>query len=676
MIKYSYLLIFICISFVNGQNLNGIDLFIKESINQQLTPNVNLVIGNNTANLYLKSFGYYTYSNYSKSVDNNSIYDLASLTKVFATTLCIMKLYDDNKLNLDDKVIEYIPDFGENGKDDITIKNLLLHNSGLPAYYSPKNNQSPTEIINSIFKLNKAYKTGEKYLYSCLNFVTLMKVVEAITGKQMYQYYKEIIIDPLNLTDTFFIPPDSIKYKIIPTTPNLQGKVHDPLAFGLNGLSGNAGLFSTTKDLAKICRMLLNKGEFEGKNIFSESTVLLFITQYDSSSSRALGWDTNGFLTSSAGTYFSKQTFGHTGYTGTSVWIDPVNNIFVVLLTNRVYPDDKVSLTEMRITLHNYIFMNLSGIPPQPIIESLILKDSSVVVTYNNQSTYVPVDSTYLIYSINNISNIPLLLPNNKSEFSIPLVATKQTKIDCKLYNVRKSNVSLFSDEFSLLNKQSKVLIIDANIIESSVENKYNTYTKNYINNLPSNYGYECVNINYSKNMKNFDDYKTLIIYSSESSALSPFTDSIYIEKLINYVNNGGNILITGSEFGWYLGRAEAGNYLNNIYKKLFNAQYISDNASTNNLIINDKKLLSSEKISFGTEKAIYKTRTPDVFKPINNSVPLFLYNEKETAGNIITLGKGKIIYLAFPFESIESNDIKKDLMYYIMEKIFVKNMD
>ena len=674
MFRFLFLLFSFILSTIKGQDFSGIDSFLKENIEKKLTPNINLVFGNNSANFYLKSFGKNTYEAEANAVDINSIYDLASLTKVFSTTLCIMKLYEENRISLDDKVSKYLPNFSKNDKEDVTIKNLLLHNSGLPAYYSPKNDESPSEIIDNIFSLKKAYKTGDKYLYSCLNFVTLMKIVEAVTDKRMYDYYSEIILEPLNLKDTYFIPPDSIHYKIIPTTPQLQGKVHDPLAYGLKGLSGNAGLFSTTSDLSIICKMLLNKGIYNGTTIFKKETVDLFTTQYDSTSSRALGWDTNGFLNSSAGTYFSKKTFGHTGYTGTSVWIDPVNNLFVVLLTNRVYPDDKVSLTEMRISLHNYIFMNLHKIPPQPILESLNLNENKITVTYDNQSKYVPVDNTFLIYSINNFESSPIDLPKNSNSYSFSFNGyDKDIPIKSKLFNVTQNNKSMFSDEFAILNKAPNVLIIDACILESNEEKEYNKLTAEYFNFLPENFGFSCISVNHAKLLTkaDFNKFTNIIIYSAESSALSPFTDSSFVGRLLDFVNSGGNIIITGSEFGWYLGRPEAGKYLNNLYSQLFNCYYVNDDAHSSTLLPQSDLNLITNQLFFGTDKSIYKTRTPDVIKPFEHSKPLFWYDHKNIAGTITNVGMGKIIYLAFPLESIEDDVIKKDLFNNLFNRIF-----
>ncbi len=667
MIKYLILLHFIVVFSLRGQDFSGIDRFINETIDTKQSPNVNLVIGNNSKNIYQKAYGNFTYDSDSEPVNINAIYDLASLTKVFSTTLCIMKLVEEHEINLSDKVSKYLPGFGAKNKDNITITNLLLHNSGLPAYYSPKKDEKPDEIINSIYNLDKAYVTGQKYLYSCLNFVTLMKVVEAVTNKRMYDYYKEIIVKPLNLQSTYFIPDDSLIYRIVPTTPVLRGKVHDPLAYGLNGLSGNAGLFSTTSDLSIICQMLLNKGIYKGVKIFEESTVKQFTSQYDSSSSRGLGWDTNDFLNSSAGTYFSKETYGHTGYTGTSVWIDPINNIFVVLLTNRVYPDDKVSLTEMRIKLHNYIFMTLNKIPPQPQIECLNIKNDSVVVNLNNQGNFVKTDSTYLVFSNGNFNSTPIYIGHsNCFSFSVNNLDLRKP-INCKLFNKTGKNVSLFSDEFSVLNKNPEVLIIDGCTLESSNEKKYNTLTKEYFSIIPQNFGYLCAEISFAQKMNNLSEYKAIIIYTAESSSLSTFNDSLFIESLINYAKSGGNLLISGSDIGWYMGRAEAGDYLNKLYKQLFNCTYKFDNSHSVTLFDKNGRLKTEGIFNFGTDNAIYKTRTPDVIIPLENSKPLFWYDDKNIAGNVTELGKGKIIYLAFPFESIENLKIKEKIISDIL---------
>ncbi len=645
-------------------NYNGIDNFLRGIINKKVTPSANVIIGNNSSVLYQRSFGNFTYDKNSNQVNINTIYDLASLTKVFATTLCIMKLTEEGKIDLDDYVVKYLPQFAQNGKEKIKIKNLLLHNSGLPAYYSPKENESPEQIIEKIYSIQKAYDTNTMYLYSCLNFVTLMKVVEAVTNLQMYDYYKKIIIEPLNLQYTYFIPPDSIKNNIVPTTTKLQGVVHDPLARGLKGLSGNAGLFSNTSDLGKICKMLLNKGLYEGKRIFKEETINLFTTQYDSTSSRALGWDTNIHQNSSAGSFFSKKAFGHTGYTGTSVWIDPVNNLFIVFLTNRVYPDDTQSLTESRIKLYNIAFLNVFGIPSEPSLNYLSLTKDTLNIFYYSKIMYVDIDSSFAIINYdNNSSTIPIDI--HSSLVKIPLNNDFKV-LSVKLFNKKGNNISFYSDEYAIKNIEPKILILDACNLESNTINNYNRLTEIYYNNLNNNYGFECAEVDFGKQNININKYPNIIIYSAESAALSAFEDTNFINKMLNYVNNGGKIIITGSDFGWYFGRENAGTTPNNIYTKFFNAKYKNDNAHSHFLI--SKVLSQPNKIEFGTANKHYITKTPDVIMCLPNSEPLFFYDNDKLAGTLTKFGKGKIIYLAFPLESINDEIIIKEALNKLIE--------
>jgi len=346
--KFKSLLILFVATTIFAQN-NFIDSLVQSGIRDKIFPGASILIGNGSQILYKNVYGNFTYDPSSPKVESNSLFDLASVTKVIATTSCIMKLVDDNKLSIEDKVEKYIPEFASQDKGNVKIKNLLLHNSCMPAYYTPKSDQSREEILQAIFNQSPAYETGEEMVYSCLNFVTLMVIVEKITGMTMADYFQENFIIPLGLTNTMFIPPTNLIKNCVPTSDSLQGIVHDPLARGLRGLSGNAGLFSTAEDLSKFCIMLLKNGIYNGKQILKEETVKLF-TQRDSDlSTRALGWDTrenNGYT--SSGKYFSSTSFGHTGYTGTSIWIDPVKKLYGILLTNRVYPDDTAELTEFR----------------------------------------------------------------------------------------------------------------------------------------------------------------------------------------------------------------------------------------------------------------------------------------------------------------------------------------
>ncbi len=231
-----------------------------------------------------------------------------------------------------------------------------MHNSGLPAYLKP--GKTSEETLNIIMTSPMTQKLGD-YKYSCLNFITLMRVVESATGKTMWKFYKESFTDPMKMGHTVFSPDDSIKKLCLPTIGDSsgtkilrQGEVHDPLASSLEGYSGNAGLFSTAPDLAKLCQMMLNKGKYDGKTFVSEETIEPFITQQ--SGSRAYAWGMNNYR-SSAGSLLNETAIGHTGYTGTCAWIDHKKDIYIIFLTNRVYPQDKKAVTPVRRAVNDAV---------------------------------------------------------------------------------------------------------------------------------------------------------------------------------------------------------------------------------------------------------------------------------------------------------------------------------
>lgn len=332
-----------------AQDFSKIDELFENGIKNKLFPGAVYLLGNKNQIIYERAYGKFTYQPDAKEVKINSMFDLASVTKVFATTMCVMKLYDEGKIDLEAKLSNYFPGYEFGEKNEVRVVDLLIHESGLPAYYSPASGEKRNEIIDTVINKKLVYKKNTKTVYSCLNFVTTMLLIEKITGKSMMDYYNENFVIPLKLKRTMFNPPDELKKECLPTENGLQGIVHDPLARGLDGKSGNAGLFSTAEDLSMLCRVLLNEGKFEDKQIFRKETIDLFTKRYSERSSRALGFDTkakSGYT--SAGKLFSQNSFGHTGYTGTSFWIDPERKIYSIILTNRVYPDDKVDLKPFR----------------------------------------------------------------------------------------------------------------------------------------------------------------------------------------------------------------------------------------------------------------------------------------------------------------------------------------
>jgi CubicO group peptidase (beta-lactamase class C family) len=276
-------------------------------------------------------------------VPNRTIYDLASLTKVVATTTGIMILYDEGKLRLDDPVWRYIPAFAGGAKNNVTIRQLLTHRSGLPAGRDIwRIADSPWEAREAVIgsALMDGCPPGACFEYSDLGPDILGFVVEAVTGERLDKFLERRVFDPLGMTDTYFKPPESLRNRIAPTAVTstrgypLRGEVHDDNAAALGGVAGHAGLFSTVSDLSIFAQMLLNGGTYGGVRIVSDTAVELFTTR--TIGSRALGWDTcRGDY--GCGRYLSENAFGHTGFTGTSMWIDPDRDMFVILLTNRVY---------------------------------------------------------------------------------------------------------------------------------------------------------------------------------------------------------------------------------------------------------------------------------------------------------------------------------------------------
>ena len=355
--------ILMLLSSCSFQHMTSAEKIIDEAIKDRIFPGAVLLVGNSEKILYQKAFGHFTYDSNSPVVKLDSRFDMASLTKVFATGMCVMKCIDSGLVDPEAYVVDYLPEFNNNGKEVIKIKNLLMHNSGLPAYSS--HGETAEETMNIIMNIPMQREIGD-YKYSCLNFITLMRVVEEASGMKMWKFYKQEFTEPMNMTHTCFSPGEEIKASCLPTIGDssgtkilLQGAVHDPLAFSLDGYSGNAGLFSTAGDLAKFCQLMLNKGVYNGKRFVSEETIQPFTTLQ--AGTRAYAWGMNNYK-SSAGDLISETAIGHTGYTGTCAWIDQEKDIFIIFLTNRVYPQDKKAVTPVRRAVNDAVMKTLLDI--------------------------------------------------------------------------------------------------------------------------------------------------------------------------------------------------------------------------------------------------------------------------------------------------------------------------
>jgi CubicO group peptidase (beta-lactamase class C family) len=328
---------------MSGTRLQRIEKVVSRAIKAGGFPGGSVVIGRRGASVFEHGFGSLSWSNKTPVVASRTIYDLASLTKVVATTTAIMILYDEGKVGLDDPVSRFIPAFSGGAKDDITIRQLLEHRSGLPAGRELwRIALTPDEARQAIIASPLECNPGRCYIYSDLGPDLLGFVVEAAAGQKFDAFMQQRLFEPLGMQDTHFRPHWTLRDRIAPTelTPPrgypLRGEVHDENAFVMGGVAGHAGLFSTATDLAVFAQMMLNRGEINGVRIVADSTVALFTENTASRGSRALGWDTCDH-DGSCGKYLSNTAYGHTGFTGTSLWIDPERNLFVILLTNRVH---------------------------------------------------------------------------------------------------------------------------------------------------------------------------------------------------------------------------------------------------------------------------------------------------------------------------------------------------
>jgi serine-type D-Ala-D-Ala carboxypeptidase len=330
---------------MSAARLATVDRVIERGIKAGGYPGAAVVVGRKGAAVWEKGFGRLGWTEESGPViAERTIYDLASLTKVIGTTTAVMILFDEGKLHLDDQVVKYIPEFTGGGKENVTLRMLLEHRSGLPAGRDIwRIAHTPEEARAAVISTPLFAAPGQYYEYSDLGADMLGFAVEAVAGEPLDTFLQRRVFTPLGMTDTHYRPDASLRGRIAPTeiTPPrgypLRGEVHDENAYALGGVAGHAGLFSTVSDLSIFAQMMLNGGTYDGTRIVSDSTVQLFTHRGSvAKSTRALGWDTcaGSF---GCGKYLGSDAYGHTGYTGTSLWIDPDHEMFVILLTNRVH---------------------------------------------------------------------------------------------------------------------------------------------------------------------------------------------------------------------------------------------------------------------------------------------------------------------------------------------------
>ena len=329
---------------MSALRLDAITRVVRRGIAEGGFPGAAVVVGRRGSAVYSQGFGKLSWGANAPLVSpDRSVYDLASLTKVIGTTTAIMLLYDEGRIKLDDRVSTFFPEFTGGLKDQVTIRDLLTHRSGLPAGRDLwRLAWSPADAQRMVLGTPLEYAPGSHYVYSDLGADILGFVAERVSGRKLDALLQERVFTPLGMTETWYRVPANVRERTAPTATmsvrgySLQGDVHDENAHALGGVAGHAGLFSTAGDLSVFATMMLNKGTYLGTRIISDSTVERFTAR--AAGSRALGWDTcAGHNGVGCGRFMSGRAYGHTGFTGTSIWIDPERDMFVVLLTNRVF---------------------------------------------------------------------------------------------------------------------------------------------------------------------------------------------------------------------------------------------------------------------------------------------------------------------------------------------------
>jgi serine-type D-Ala-D-Ala carboxypeptidase len=338
---------------LSASRLAAIDDVVAEGLRNTRMPGCVVLVGYQGRIAWLKAYGSRQLQPDVVPMTTDTVFDLASLTKPIATATSVMVLIEEGLIELDAPVTKYIPEFGVNGKNAITLRQLLTHQSGLLPDNSLRDYQDGrAETFRRIHELDLRAEPGTRFMYSDVGFIVLGEIVERVSGKPLNVFSNERIFAPLGMSETGFRPGSDLQKRAAPTQQRdgkwMRGEVHDPRAYLLEGVAGHAGLFSTAEDLARYAQTLLNDGAFGKSRILKPETCqLMQSSQQVSSGVRTLGWDRRTGYSSNRGDLFSTAAFGHGGFTGTALWIDPQQEMFVIFLSNRVHPDGKGSVNSL-----------------------------------------------------------------------------------------------------------------------------------------------------------------------------------------------------------------------------------------------------------------------------------------------------------------------------------------
>jgi CubicO group peptidase (beta-lactamase class C family) len=362
---------------LQASHLNFIDTAVAKAIKAGELPGAVVLVARHGQIAYFKAFGNRSVRPKPEPMTVDTIFDMSSLTKVVATTPSIMLLVETGTLRLEDKVKRYLPKFSGGGKDNITLRQLLTHYSGLqPDFDLSREWFGYPAALEELWKIKTVSDPGKEFAYSDLNFIALGEIVHAVTGETLDVFAREHVYIPLDMKDTGFRPPENRISRIAPTetrintlkylkgsssqgSPDvmLRGEVHDPTAWRMGGVAGHAGLFSTAQDLAIYAQMLLNRGAYPGGRLLSSATIQAMTSPQSpdhASQVRGYGWDIESSYSSPRGDIFTKG-YGHTGFSGTSMWIHPPTETCIILLSNRVHPDGGKDINHLRGAIANIV---------------------------------------------------------------------------------------------------------------------------------------------------------------------------------------------------------------------------------------------------------------------------------------------------------------------------------
>jgi CubicO group peptidase (beta-lactamase class C family) len=341
---------------LRADRLADIDGLIASAIQERKMPGCVLLIGRPGGVVFVKAYGDQRIEPEHDAMTEDTVFDLASLTKPLATATSIMKLAEQALLSVDDPVAKHLPEFAAEGKQEITIRDLLVHRSGLIPDNSMSDYQDgPLKAKERLLKLKPLAPVGTRFMYSDVNFMILGQVVEKVSGVPLNEFARKHVFAPLEMNETTYLPSEALRKRAAPTEKRdgvwIQGTVHDPRADRLQGVAGHAGLFGTARDLARYATDALAGIEYDKSRILTQKSWRAMTTPHSIVGTgargqqtldiRGLGWDMQSRYSSNRGTKFSASAFGHGGFTGTVMWIDPEKKLYIVFLSNRVHPNGK-----------------------------------------------------------------------------------------------------------------------------------------------------------------------------------------------------------------------------------------------------------------------------------------------------------------------------------------------